>query len=129
MNSFPREVAEKIFVGWSKNYPNFKSEEDVIDKLDTFEKIRERYNGLNIAWIFRLIQRDCKGEIIPCIQDYKKFVRNTLKEGFKETFEKEYTFCKNPQGYVHKTRDSEWIMKNWGQVCELEAHNQELLNE
>ena len=52
-----------------------------------------------------------------------KNVIDALKEGLKETFEKEYKFCKNPQGYFHKTKDDAWIMKNAGQINELEAYN------
>lgn len=39
LNSFSREVMEKLFVGWSKKGDNFVSEEDVIEKMDAFDKI------------------------------------------------------------------------------------------
>ena len=129
LNSFPREVAEKLFVGWSKKGENFVSEEDVIEKMDAFEKTRERYNGLTIGTIFRWIECDNKNAFLPCIQDYKKIACDTMKESYKETFEAEYKFCKNPQGFFHKTKDNQWIMKKSYEVAELEAHNGELLEE
>ena len=129
LNSFPKEVAQTLFIGWSKKDPNFDSEEDVIEKLESFDKLRERYNGLNMPWIFRLIERDCKGEFLPIIQEYKEIVRDTLKVGYKEKFESEYKFCMNPQGYYHRSKDNIWIMKNSAQISELEAHNAELLGE
>ena len=132
MNSFPREIAETLFLGWSKKDPKYSGEDietDITEKLDSFEKMRERYDGLNMPWIFRLIERDCKGEFLPIIQEYKKIVHDTLKEGYNEKFEREDKFCKNPQGYFHRSKDNTWIMKNSAQINELEAHNQELLNE
>jgi len=129
LNSFSKEVATKLFVGWSKQGENFVSEEDVIEKLEAFDKIRERYTGLTICTIFRWIECDNKNAFLPCIEEYKKIANDTMKQSYKETFEAEYKFCKNPQGYFHKTKDNEWILKKSYEIGELEAHNSELLDE
>ena len=129
LNSFPKEVATTLFLNWSRKDPNFESDNNVLEKLEEFDKVKERYNGLNICWIFRLIECDNKNAFLPCIQEYKNIAQSTIKKSFNEEFEDKYKFCKNPQGFFHKTRGDEWILKQSYQVSELEAHNAVLLDE
>lgn len=51
LNSFPREIAETLFLGWSKKDLKYSGEDietDIAEKFDSFEKMRERYDGLNM---------------------------------------------------------------------------------
>ena len=45
LNSFDRDIAEQLFIGWSKQDANYDGDvDDIIEKLDTWDKVKERYS-------------------------------------------------------------------------------------
>lgn len=49
--------------------------------MDIWDNKKDNYSGLDVGWMFRLIECDNKTEVYPCIENFKGLAKKSQQIG------------------------------------------------
>lgn len=117
LNTFDREVAENLFVQWSRrDVNNYDGDIPFNDWDSRKEEYKEK---LNWNTIMKWVEYDAPSKFIPCIMKYNATKKANAYLDFKKKFEATYPYCKEPHCFFYKTENGVYVQRSMAQVKEL----------